>query len=84
MVAFILSILGGGKNLQCGSYLTTERKKWYSHNVAIASLCVCATLWEYLNNSTQWCPLFRQYCGGKSQHCGSTLQWRERKGIPTM
>ena len=29
----------GGKNRPCGSTLTIERTKGYSHNVAIARLC---------------------------------------------
>ena len=53
----------------------------------LCSLCVCvcvcvcvcalprATLWEHLNNSTQWWPIFHQHCGG-----GGGGQ----KGTPTM
>ena len=40
-------------------------------------VCVCvdglarATLWEYLNNRTQWWPLFHQYCGVKIGNGGT-------------
>ena len=44
-----------------------------------------ATKWEYLNNSTEWWPLFHQRCGGGgggNQHCGSTLTIERTKEYP--
>ena len=45
---------GGGATISVNSYVF----------VSWAYVLVRSTLWEYLNNSTQWWHLFHQHCGG--------------------